>query len=672
MLLDKIFKRDLSLTNPKAWNPGLWNFAGVQSSAGMQVDENTALTMSAVFACIRLLANTLAQVPVHLYRRVGEGKEKATDKRIYSLVHSKPNKLMSSFRFRQTLQGHVVSWGNAYIYVSRDKVGRVLELWPLRPDKMELLPRGSDGYVRYEYTTPSGPVVLGRDEVCHIPGFGFDGLQGYSIIALARQGIGLAMAAEDFGSRYFGEGTHPSLVIKHPGKLSVEAHASLKKDLIDKYSNLGKSHKLLLLEEEMSVEKIGIPPEDSQFIQTRQFQVQDIARWYGVPPHLIQDESRSTYSNIEQQQLNFVIHTAAPWFTLWEQELSVYFIKPPFMDELFFEFNMDGLLRGDSAARGNYYRGMWNVGAMSQNEIRAKENMNPVKDGNKYYVPINMIPTDAPIPEPESFKSEPKEGEDEEENIRSWVRGKISKRDKNLRSATSRKRIADSYYSLIKDAAQNIVNMETKAIGRAVTKYLGERSKDSFDKWLGNFYKNEVPEQIKKRFLPTYISFAEQIRDAAASEVNFNPDDFDNFDKFTNDYLDRYVERHISSSVGQVRGLIKETEADNLGEVVSTRTDEWSEKRADKIATDETTRFGNAIALGTWGAAGVIYKQWVNTGTRTCPYCKSLQGKRIRTGSFFVEDGDKFGPKGVAPMKINGSKGQPPLHKGCDCMLVSV
>ena len=297
--------------------------------------------------------------------------------------------------------------------------------------------------------------------------------------------------------------------------------------------------------------------------------------------------------------------------------------------------------------------------------------MNPVKDGNKRYVPLNMVSTDQP--KQITFEPEPKdeeELEEEEENTRSWFRKKFDRSARAQRSATSRKRIADSYYDLIKDAAQNIVNMETKAISRAVTKFLGDRAKEDFDTWLDDFYKNEVSPQIKKRFYPAYYSFAEQIRDAAASEVNFNPDDYAEFDKFVNDYLDRYVARHTNSSVGQIRGLIKDTEIDELGEVINTRADEWGEKRSDKIATDETTRFGNAIAMGTWAAAGVAYMQWVTTGAKSCPFCLEMNGRRIKMGGYFVKDGDKFGPKGIEPMQINGSKGQPPLHQGCKCMLV--
>jgi len=543
-------------------------------------------------------------------------------------------------------------------------------LWPLRPDRMTMKARGI-----YEYRTPDDTYNLTYEDVLHIPGFGFDGIQGYSLISLARQGIGLAMATEEFGARFFGEGTHPGIIVKHPGKLSVEAHASLKKDLTDKWSSLGKAHKLLLLEEEMSVEKIGIPPEDSQYIQTRQFQVQDIARWYGIPPHLIQDETRSTYSNIEQQALNYVIYSATPWLVLWEQELSTYFLKPADRKSYFFEFNVEGLLRGDSAARVAYYRGMWNIGAMTHNEIRAKENMNPVSGGNKRFVPINMQPTDQvgkiefkPIEEPK----EPEDEEDEdEENVRSWFRKGMEKRDKNLQAATGRKRIADSYHTLIKDAAQNIVNMETKAINRAVTKYLGERSKEDFDKWLDGFYKNEVSGQIKKRFYPTYQSFAEQIRDAAANEVNFNPDDFDTFDNFVNDYIDRYVVTHTDSSIGQIKGLMKDTEIDELGDVINTRADEWGEKRSNKIATDETVRFSNAVAKGTWVVAGISYLMWVNMSGKSCPFCSEMNGKIIGINKHFVKDGDTLEPSGAEPMPINGSKSHPPLHQGCQCMIVA-
>lgn len=662
-LLDRVFKRDLKTSDPKAWNPLLWNLYGTQSDAGVTVNEHTALSFGAVFACIRLLANTVAQIPLHLYRRQGDGKERANERPIYQLMHSAPNPEMTAFRYRQTLQGHLASWGNAYSFIARDRLGRVQSLWPLRPDRMEIKPRGADGRMRYEYrTSDKTHKDLTPDEIWHIPGFGFDGLQGYSIISLARQAIGLGMAAEEFGARFYGQGTHLGGVAQHPGRLSTEALQNLKKDLSEKYGGLGKSHGIIIFEEGMTFEKIGIPPEDAQFLQSRQHQVQDIARWYGIPPHLIQDETRSTFTNIENQALNFAKYTMTPWLVLWEQEASQYFLKPEERKTYYFEFLMEHLLRGDSASRATFYRSLWDMGCLSQNDILAKENMNPIADGDERFVPMNMVPLSQALKEPEPIQPFGEEEEEEEEDqIRLHWRQKLEKR-----SAASRQKIQNSYHRLITEAAQNVVNMETRAIGRAITKYLSERDVKNFDNWLQDFYENEMPEQIRKRFFPVYQSFAEQIIAAAANEINAEEP---NLYVFVQDYMARYIQRHQGSSLGQMRKLIDETKPEELRDIVDQRTTEWGEKRAEKIAMDEKVRFGSAVTKATWAAAGLGYLVWSTMG-KSCPYCEMLEGRRIPIGGNFLEDGEELRPTGSEPMLINGGKSHPPAHSHCDCILL--
>ena len=249
----------------------------------------------------------------------------------------------------------------------------------------------------YEIQIDNKKVILPREKILHLVGPSDDGVIGYSRIALARKSIGLGMAMETFGSLYFGNGTHPGVVVSHPGKLSEQAHSNLKQSLVDEYSSLGNSHRLLLLEEGMKIDKVGIPPEDSQFLQSRQFQVPEIARWFNLPPHKLKDLTRSSFSNIESEQTSFYTDTLLPNLVEFEQAYNMQLLTESERSRsgrgsLYFKHVTEGILRADSAGRGALYRELWNIGAISINEIRSKEEMDPIEGGDEHFVPLNMVP----------------------------------------------------------------------------------------------------------------------------------------------------------------------------------------------------------------------------------------------------------------------------------------
>ena len=322
----------------------------------MDVSPSTALQVTAVFACVRILAETVAGLPLHVYRRLENGgKARAPDHYLYSLLHYLPNPEMTSFEFREVMMGHVCTWGNAYAEIEFDRAGRVRALWPLRPDRMTV--KRVNGRLQYIYKL-SKPDSQGRTEITlrdeqvfHVHGLGSDGIVGYSPIHLARQAVGLALAAEEFGARFFGNDARPGVVLEHPGQLGDEAHKRLRESWESRHGGLDKSHRVAILEEGLKVHEIGLPPEDAQFLQTRKFQVSEIARMFRIPPHMIADLERATFSNIEHQSLEFVIHTIRPWLVRWEQEIYRSLLTPQERKTYFAEFLVDGLLRGDIKSR---------------------------------------------------------------------------------------------------------------------------------------------------------------------------------------------------------------------------------------------------------------------------------------------------------------------------------
>ena len=371
------------------------------STAGKRVNERSAMQMTAVYSCVRILAEAVAGLPLHLYRyKEDGGKEKAIDHPLYLLLHDEPNPEMSSFVFRETLMTHLLLWGNAYAQIIRNGKGEVIALYPLMPDRMTV-DRDRDGKLYYEYTvstddtpTVKGTVVrLNSSDVLHIPGLGFDGLVGYSPIAMAKNAIGMAIACEEYGAKFFANGAAPGGVLEHPG--TIKDPGRVRESWQSTFGGSGNANKIAVLEEGMKYTPIGISPEQAQFLETRKFQINEIARIFRVPPHMVGDLEKSSFSNIEQQSLEFVKYTLEPWLVRWEQSIQRTLFSPEEKKRYFAKFNVEGLLRGDYASRMSGYATARQNGWMSANDIRELENMDRIpaeEGGDLYLINGNMLP----------------------------------------------------------------------------------------------------------------------------------------------------------------------------------------------------------------------------------------------------------------------------------------
>ena len=381
------------------YSNGEYSFNFGRSTSGKSVNEMTAMQTTAVYACVRILSEAIASLPIHVYRYKDGGKERVCDHPLYTLLHDEPNPEMTSFVFRETLMTHLLLWGNAYAQIIRDGRGQVIALYPLMPDRMRV-DRDENGQIYYRYQLgadeshldKAGTVDLSPKDVLHIPALGFDGLVGYSPIAMARNSIGMAIACEDFGASFFRNGAAPSGVLEHPGVLKNPE--KLRAAWEAQYGGSRNSGRVAVLEEGMKFNPIAIPPEQAQFLETRKFQVDEIARIFHVPPHMIGDLERSTFSNIEQQSLEFVKYTLNPWVCRWEQALTRSLLSPKEKREYSIKFNVDGLLRGDYQSRMNGYAVGRQNGWMSANDIRELENHDRIsaeQGGDLYLVNGNMI-----------------------------------------------------------------------------------------------------------------------------------------------------------------------------------------------------------------------------------------------------------------------------------------
>lgn len=372
-----------------------------QSSAGKCVTERSAMQMTAVYACVRILSEAVAGLPLHLYKYNSNGsKEKAVEHPLYFLLHDEPNPEMTSFAFRETLMTHLLLWGNAYAQIIRNGKGDVVALYPLMPNRMSV-DRDKNGNLYYQYNTSSDDARTMKDatvrlspyEVLHIAGLGFDGLVGYSPIAMAKNAIGLAIAAEEYGSKFYANGASPSGVLEHPGTLKDPS--KVRDSWNAAFAGSSNSHRVAVLEEGLKYTPISISPNEAQFLETRKFQIDEIARIFRVPPHMVGDLEKSSFSNIEQQSLEFVKYTLEPWIVRWEQSISRSLLSRSEKSSYFVKFNVDGLLRGDYASRMSGYATARQNGWMSANDIRELENLDRIpteKGGDLYLVNGNMLP----------------------------------------------------------------------------------------------------------------------------------------------------------------------------------------------------------------------------------------------------------------------------------------
>ena len=410
-----------------------------KADSGETVTEKTAMQIATVYACVRLLAESVASLPLHLYRTTDDegGKEKARNHSLYKILYRQANPEMTSFCFRETLMTHLLLWGNAYAQIVRDGKNGVLGLYPLLPENVEI-DRDDKGrlyYIYHAYTNEvpgenNRDIVFRREEILHIPGLGFNGLVGFSPIAMMKNALGATIAVEKYGSSFFRNGAQPIGVLEHPGV--IKDPQKIRDNWMDVYGGASNAHKIALLEENMHYKPISLPPEDSQFLSTKEFDVEEICRIFRVPPHMVQDLKRSTFNNIEHQGISYVQYTLMPWLERFEQGIIKDVLLEDEKDVYFPKFNVDGLLRGDYESRMRGYATGFANGFLSPNNIRQLENLDPIPDeegGNVYvangsYVKLKDIgvaylKNQAVPEEPEKPKEQESEPEPEEKSAES-------------------------------------------------------------------------------------------------------------------------------------------------------------------------------------------------------------------------------------------------------------
>lgn len=372
----------------------VWAGWAPPTRSGVRMDANRAMTVSAVWAAVRVVSETVGMLPLHLYRRRDDGgKEPAREHPIEVVLSQRPNPWQTPMEFREMMQGHVELRGNAYARILPGRLGPVDQLVQVHPDLVDP-EQLDDGEIVYHVRDRNGQrTTYLADEIFHLRGLSSDGVKGLSTIAYARESLGLTSATEEYASRLFGQGTIVRGLLKHPGTFKKPDTARrIREDFRTFAGGLNNAGDTVVLEEGMSWERIGLTNEDAQFLELREHQISDVARWFRLQPHAIGDLRRATFTNIEHQGLELVTYSFMARFRRWEQAIARSLIV---RDDVYFaEFLVDGLLRGDIESRYRAYATGRNWGWLSANDIRAKENMNPIEDGDIYLQPANMTPAD--------------------------------------------------------------------------------------------------------------------------------------------------------------------------------------------------------------------------------------------------------------------------------------
>ncbi len=651
-------------SNDASWLTGGGSFAGVN------VTPANALQLGAVYAAVRILSESVASIPIKLYKRKnGGGADVERDHPASWVVREQPNENTTSFSWRETGQGHLCTWGNAYSEIETNNKDEIIGLWGIRPDRVE--PEFVGRSLVYKIETDSAQVRLPSRKVLHIMNLGSSGYKGISPIQLQRESLGIGKAAERYAGTFFGNRMGFNGFVRHPETLTTEGREALIDGLERVHKGPSNSWRTAVLDEGMDWVSVGIPNDDAQLLETRTFQVQEVARWFRIPPHMLAELSHATFSNIEELSREFVMYCLMPWLRRWEGELNRKLLT---MAErkagLYFEFLVDGLLRGDFKTRTEGYSSAIQNGWMSPNEARAKENLNPYPGGDIYLVQQNLQAVEDVGKEPELPPAPAQEEDDDGKVLPFRFEGRESVRHLEVRaqrSLESRWKLQRVFEALLAEATGRLVTKEAGQIRRQI-KRMPESGEAAFRQWLEVFF--EKHQQFAAEVLaPVFRSYMDAVGSEALAEVDGDEAAFrQDLDTFHEEYSAAFGKRYAEKGQVQIEQLLTEgeTEEEQIALVLE-RLENWEEKLAGKVALAESARAMNAVSILAYLASGVTLLRWVWNGG-DCRICPNLHGKVVEIGRPFVNKGDRLDTgEGFTDMIVKTVRAHPPLHGGCLC-----
>jgi HK97 family phage portal protein len=618
-----------NLQEPDRW---LVEYAGGHPTAsGQTMTERTAMQLSAVWCAVGLISDSIATSPLCIYEKLSDGgRREADDHLLYPLLHDQPNEEMTAFTFWKTLVSHYLLWGNMYEEIERNGAGEVAALWPLRPDRTfprrMIGPSGKGtGKLVYVARSSAGPeVILRPDQVGHVMGYSYDGLRGLSPVALHRESMGLTMASADYGARFFGNDARPGGVLTYPTTLKPEAAKRLKESWEEAHRGGDQSHRVAVLENGVKWEPISMSNEDAQYLLTRIFQLSEISRMYHVPLHKLAELTHATFSNIEDQEIEYVKGAVLPIAEAIEQEIFRKLIKPtmPEGKTFYAEFNLEGAMRGDPESRAKYYDTMWKDGFFTHNDVLRKENMNPVPGGDVRFIPVTQQTVDRAInpPEPPPAANMGPDGKSVlpggSKNPPAPPADPKAKRRHAQELADRRRQVARAFVPLLASVGERLARKESAALQRTGTD-------------PDNFFRDHSP-YVREAILPILTCIEESVATLIAMENHSAA--IPERDKFIGGYADSFAHRYA-----------KEALVNHVGKIAI-----WANGVNDR-AHEEAMRASNAFALHLYKASGVKRMAWIVPETGCSSDCLS------------------FAARFHTPETVH-----PPMGARCECQIVAV
>lgn len=692
---------------------------GPSLASGVWVSEERALRNSTVYACVRLLASTLAALPLHAFRRSGPNKRRVDDTAL-ARVLARPNDFQTAYKWRETMWQWVLLYGNAPNKITW-KGGEPVALTPLEPWLVDYQPAAGGGLTyRYSNARSGGIVSYGAGEILHVKGLTSDGRIGYGVIdSLMRDAVGLALTLQATATTFYANNARPGGIVKFKNPLSDEAKLRFKRAWEDQHRGANKAGGIALLEEDVEYTPFPVTAEQAQFLESRQYSTLDICRAFGVPPHLIGDSSKTSYASAEQNALEFVTYTLLPWCKNFEAEIVGSLVMPEQRATLLAEHNLAGLMRGDLKSRNEAYAVGVQNGWLSRNEVRSLENLNPEPGLDEFLAPLNMTtapalaataeqtinppePPALPAPEPtppaptptprawtpaelralapECAKwpdpdphagAHPETHENRQQELQDDLdddapAGELT--DAQDAARRDRQGLFADLAPLWRDAAARLTKREVANL-RDKLAAIGDAPDfvRQLDEWLAVYYR-ELGPKIPAYFDPVVRA---AVRAAVRSVQRETGDKAprDGLAEFVDAYLANLAAAWAASSEGQLRALLDEHGAD-AADPIATRLDEWEAKRPEKTALQHAVDGLNASIVACYALVGVAALIWAARG-KSCPYCRGMHGRRVATGAPFLHDGLVTDPQTGGTLRVYGTKRHPGLHQGCDCTVVS-
>lgn len=633
----------------------------LSASSGEDVSHENAVSSTAVWAAVTIPAGVIGTLPLKTMRKVGEGREEATSHSTYDMLHMKTNRWMTAGTFRELMQGWAMMRGNAFARKIKSNGGEIRELHPLHPSRVTV--KVNEQGKLFEYDDPKkGPQEFGPDEVLHIMGFSSNGIVGEDPVHLMREAIGLALATEKHGARLFKAGGRGPGILHSENKIGVEK----KREFSDEWDRKLSENPFgtPMLDHGTRWESMGFSAEEAQFLETRKFQIAEICRLFNIQPHILKDLERATFSNIEQQALEFEKQTIRPWIRRWEQMLSVSLLSDEERSEgYFFRFVVEDMLAADIKTRFEAYATAWQNGWMTTNEIRRFEDMEPIEDGDETILPLNVVPRSSA----DELLSAGN-GSDPNTSRRSLMpalEAKQEARDRVVRERRLRQRMLLARQ--IRRAAERVLAAEIAA-GRSAVSDAADRT--GFLEWLEGHYEGHA-ESVTNRYSPILTSHAISLLDIVVEEIGgaLTEVERDELERFAGEYAGTMGKRWRAHSAGRLEKVALGDE--DFRAAVGEEYDLWEENRVSKIEGYESVRADGALARHSYAIMGVQRLRWMTVG-ENCPMCNELAGRVVGIRSPFLGAGDTLDVEGSNPLTPETHVLHPPLHgTSCDCFLMA-